>query len=122
EIVPVAATHPNKGGNAPGIAPTNTAMEPTRFNGVYTKQYNTIDTIESNTVSTLVNTANMATLNTKHTIEKSMASRIDRRSVGNGLFMVRVMSLSKSFSNTWLMVTDAPDNKKPPIKSIPSVI
>jgi hypothetical protein len=33
-ICPVAAIHPNNGGKAPGIAPTNTAMGPTLFNGV----------------------------------------------------------------------------------------
>ena len=54
DITPVAAVQPNRGGNAPGIAPTKTAIGPTRFNGVYTKLYSTMESIESAVVSGLV--------------------------------------------------------------------
>ena len=36
-MLPVAATQPMSGGRAPGMAPTNTAIGPTRFKGVKTK-------------------------------------------------------------------------------------
>ena len=39
----VAATHPNKNGIAPGIAPTNIEMVESLFNGVQDNTYNNIE-------------------------------------------------------------------------------
>ncbi len=50
----VSITHPNNGGNAPGIAPINTAIGPTLFMGVYTKLYNIKDIKDSRTVNGFV--------------------------------------------------------------------
>src|SRR5688572_9946190 len=86
EMLPVAATHPNKGGNAPGIAPTNTAIDPTRFNGVYAKQYNNIETTERMVVNTFVKTSRIETLNKKQITAKIIASRTDTLFVGKGRF------------------------------------
>ena len=53
-IAPVAAVQPKSGGIAPGIAPTNTAIGPTLFSGVYAKTYNTMLSTPKNVVSGLV--------------------------------------------------------------------
>ncbi len=98
DIAPVAAVHPKSGGNAPGMAPTNTAMGPTRFKGVYTKLYSTIDKIDNDVVSQLVNTMRIPAPTKKQTTAKTMLSLIESLFVGNGRFMVRTMSLSRSIS------------------------
>src|SRR5688572_27523961 len=54
----------------------------------------------------------------KQITENITASLTERRYVGNGLFMVRVISLSRSRSIIWLMVTEAPESKRPPVKTI----
>ena len=98
DMWPVAAVHPKSGGNAPGIAPTKTAMGPTLFSGVYTKLYKIMERIDSSVVNRLVNSSNMITPVDKQIIQNAMASLTDRRPVGKGRFFVRVINLSRSFS------------------------
>src|SRR6185369_9948710 len=97
-ICPVAAVHPSNGGNAPGNAPTKTAMGPTRFNGVYTKQYNTIETMDNTNVNGLVNLHNKTRLINPQIPAKIKASETVRRNVGSGRDLVLSMMASKSFS------------------------
>jgi hypothetical protein len=97
-------------------------MEPTRFNGVYTKQYNNIDTIERMVVNTFVKIRRIEILSAKQMAAKMAASNTDNLLVGRGLFIVLVISLSKSFSIIWLMVTDDPDNNSAPRKSMTKVL
>src|SRR6185295_918268 len=119
-ICPVAAVHPSKGGKAPGKAPTKTAIGPTRFSGVYTKQYNTIEMTDKTNVKGLVNLHNRKRLINPHMPAKIKASVTVTRLVGSGRFFVLSMIASKSFSITWLIATDAPERRKAEMVSITS--
>src|SRR5688572_24317402 len=78
--------------------------------------------MERMVVNTFVKISRIEMLNTKQIIAKMAASKTDTLLVGRGLFMVRVISLSKSFSIIWLMVTEDPDNNNPPKKSMSRVL
>src|SRR5690606_41792676 len=86
EITPVAAVQPSRGGSAPGIAPTNTAIGPTRFRGVYTKLYNTIDTNESIVVRGFVYTISNVVPTVRQSPENIHASCTVTLCLGSGLF------------------------------------
>src|SRR5690606_35305120 len=102
------------GGNAPGIAPTNTAIRDLGFNGVYRKAYKKIEKTDSkpatklSLTNTIVPNMPINTLNTK-------ASPVVILSAGSGGSSVRFINLSMSFSMISLKPLAAPVTKNPPI-------
>ena len=112
--MPSAATLPIISGNAPGIAPIATAAVETRFIGVYTKEYSTIDNIPNKPAQALkIDKQNVPAIHIKPAA--NTASDTDILPAAKGRFSVRFIILSKSLSSTWFNAFAAPVTKKPPI-------
>src|SRR5690606_14293890 len=102
------------GGNAPGNAPTSTAIGDFGFNGVYTNAYKKIENTDNSPVKKLSCTKiNVPPIPISK--PNTSACPVVIRPVGNGLSIVRRINLSMSRSMISLNVFAAPVTKKPPI-------
>src|SRR5690606_6300480 len=102
----VAATHPNIKGMAPGKAPTKTASGVIVFKGVYTLVYKNMEIAPNMAVFGFKKYKLTIPTNVRITA-RVMAVFTDILPDGMGLFLVRFIKASDSFSTSWLYALDA---------------
>ncbi|MCY1524169.1 hypothetical protein D9M68_590930 [compost metagenome] len=101
------------GGNAPGMAPTKTAIGDFRFNGVYAKAYRKIENTDNRPVSIFSLPNNQVPIN-PITIPETKPCPVVMCPAGIGLLLVLSINLSRSTSITSLKQFAAEVTKKPP--------